>query len=563
MPMAFTIASALLGSLVFSLTLVPVLATYIFPRGVKAWRNPSLGWLTRGYEAVLVVLLRHQKKTVFVTAVVVGLGLALGAKLGAEFLPQLDEGVLWIRASLPPGVSLETSAEVAGKIRAIIKEMPEVKFVTSQTGRQESNTEPFGPNRNEFLVGLTPYSSWPSNRTKAAVVRELSQQLRARIPGVSFSFTQPIIDMVMDSVTGSSADLAVIFFGPDLQLLREMAKQASAILQSVPGAVDTAIEQETDQAQLRIEIDRREAARYGINVADIQGVIELAIGGRPVSSMFEGDRRFDIVVRYIPEARSTLAGIGNILVPAADGARIPLRQLAQVRVADGASIISRRENQRQISVRTNIRGRDQGSFAAEAQSRVRTEVQLPVGYKVEWGGQFENLTRASKRLKWILPITIAIIFTILYWAFSSTRKAALVLACVPFSIAGGVGALYLRGIPFSVSAAVGFVSLFGVAVMSGVLSVEEFQRQSRQHERPIEEAVLAGMHVQFRTLLTLIAVALLGILPAALARGIGSDVQRPLATVVLGGLISTLLLTLLAMPCLYCLAEGRQRTKAH
>ena len=563
MPMAFTIASALLGSLIFSLTLVPVLAAYIFPRGVRPWRNPLLAGLTRGYEAVLVVLLRHTKKTVFVTVVFVGLGLALGAKLGTEFLPQLDEGVIWIRASLPPGVSLETSAESAGRIRSIIKEAPEVKFVASQTGRQESNTEPFGPNRNEFLVGLTPYASWPSGRTKADVVRELSQQLRSRIPGVNFNFTQPIIDMVMESVTGSSADLAVILSGPDLQLLRERANHAAGILRSVPGAVDTAIEQETDQPQLRIEIDRREAARYGINVADIQEVIEMAIGGKPVTSMFEGDRKFDIVVRYIPEARSTLAGIGNILVPSAEGAGIPLRQLAQVRVADGASIISRRDNQRQISVRTNIRGRDQGSFAAEAQRRVRAEVQLPPGYKVEWGGQFENLIRASKRLKWILPITIAIIFTILYWAFSSTRMAALVLACVPFSIAGGAGALYLRDIPFSVSAAVGFVSLFGVAVMSGVLSVEEFQKQARERERPVEEAVLAGVHVQFRTLLTLIVVAMLGILPAALARGIGSDVQRPLATVVLGGLISTLLLTLFAMPCLYCLVHGRQRKKTH
>jgi cobalt-zinc-cadmium resistance protein CzcA len=396
---------------------------------------------------------------------------------------------------------------------------------------------------------------------KADLVRELSEKLRSTIPGASFNFTQPIIDMVMEAVTGSSADLAVIMSGPDLGVLRAKADQVLKMLRQVPGAADTAVEQEADQPQLQIEIDRQEAARYGINVADIQGVVELAIGGRPVSTMFEGDRRFDIVVRYAPEARSTMAGIGSILIPAAGGARIPLSRVAEVKVASGASVISRRENQRMIGVRTNIRGRDQGSFAAEAQRRFRAEVRLPRGYKVDWGGQFENLNRARRRLAWILPITILLIFTILYWTFDSVRKAALVLVSVPLSIVGGVAALYVRGIPFSVSAAVGFVSLFGVAVMSGVLFVTEIHRQRTEHDRPLREAVLVGASNQFRALLTLVLVAMLGMVPAAFAKGIGSDVQRPLATVVLGGLISTLLLTLLAMPGLYYLAEGHRRSR--
>jgi cobalt-zinc-cadmium resistance protein CzcA len=274
--------------------------------------------------------------------------------------------------------------------------------------------------------------------------------------------------------------------------------------------------------------------------------------------MFEDDRRFDIVVRYVPGARSTLTEIGNILVPTADGGHIPLSRLAEVRVANGPTIIARRENQRQISVRTNIRGRDQGSFVAEAQRRVNAAVQLPPGYRVEWGGQYENLARARKRLTWILPVTVAIIFGLLYWTFGSVLNAGLVLVNVPFSIVGGVAALYLRDIPFSVSAAVGFVSLFGVAVMSGVLYVAEINRQLREYDRPLKESVLVGACAQLRPRLILIVVAMLGMAPATFATGIGSDIQRPLATVVLGGLASTLILTLLALPSLYYLAERRR-----
>jgi heavy metal efflux system protein len=554
MPMAFTISSALLGSLILCLTLVPVLAMYFFPEGMKPWENPIVTGLIRGYEGVVRVLLARPGATVAATSVLVAAGFALGGNMGTEFLPQLDEGVLWIRSNLPPGISLEKSAEVASQIRQALKESPEIDTVTSQTGRQESNTEPFGPNRNEFLVTVNPYNTWRPGLGKAGLVQEISERLRARIPGATFNFTQPIIDMVMESVTGSSADLAVILRGPDLALLRERAAHVSGILRSIPGSADTALEQEEDQPQLRIEVDRGEVARYGINVADIQEVIEMAIGGKPVSAMFEGDRRFDIVIRYTPEARSSLEGIGNILVPAVGSARVPLSKLAQIQIRYGASIVARRENERQISVRTNIRGRDQGGFVDEAQRRVRSEVHLPAGYKVEWGGQFENLTRARRRLQWVLPLTIGLIFGILYWSFGSTLKALLVLTAVPFSIVGGVAALYIRGIPFSVSAAVGFVSLFGVAVMSGVLYVAEIQRQL-DRGLPLKEAILTGSRVQFRPRCTLVVVAMLGIAPAAFAQGIGSDVQRPLATVVLGGLISTLVLTLLAMPCLCYLAE--------
>ncbi len=556
-PMAFTVCAALVGSLLFTLTLVPVLSALCFGKGCRPWRNPLIPWLIRKYEAVLQFLLRRLWPVAIVTAAIFAGAFLLATRLGTEFLPKLDEGLIWVRANLPPGISLDKSAEVASQIRAVALESLEVSLVTSQTGRQDSNTEPFGPNRNEFLLALKPYSTWPAGETKADLVQRLGERFRARIPGATFNFTQPMMDMVTEAVTGSSADLAVIFSGPDLAVLRDLGGQALGVLRGVPGAADTAIEQEVDQPQVRIQINRQEVARHGINIGDVQEVIELAIGGRPVSMLFEGDRRFDISVRYAPNARGTLAEIGNILVPSADGGRVPLSRLAELQIADGASIISRRDNRRQISVRTNIRGRDQGGFVAEAQRRVRQEVKVPAAYRLEWGGEFENLDRARRRLAWILPLTIFVIFLLLYWAFGSALNAGLVLVNVPFSIVGGVAALYLRDIPFSVSAAVGFVSLFGVAVMSGVLYVAEINRQRRDHGRTLKDAVLVGACAQLRPRLILIVVATLGMVPAAFAVGIGSDIQRPLATVVLGGLISTLFLGLLSLPSLYYLVEGR------
>jgi cobalt-zinc-cadmium resistance protein CzcA len=362
------------------------------------------------------------------------------------------------------------------------------------------------------------------------LVEEFSGRLRAEIPGAVFSFTQPIIDNVTEAVTGSPADLAVILSGPDLGELRRLATQTLGLLRQVRGAADTAIEQEADQAQLRIGIDRRLVARYGINVRDVQDVIELAIGGRPISVVFEGERRFDIAVRFVESARTDPSAIGSILVPIRDGGRVPLSQLAS-----------------------------QGSFVAEAQAKLARSVTVPPGYEITWGGQFENLERARKRLSVILPITIGIIYALLFFAFGSAGNAGLVLVNVPFSLVGGIGALYFRGINLSVSAAVGFISLFGVAVMSGVLYVAEINRRRSEPGVSAEEAAISGAKAQLRPVLMMILVALLGMVPAARASGIGSDVQRPLATVVVGGLLSTLLLTLLVLPSLYCLKARQER----
>jgi cobalt-zinc-cadmium resistance protein CzcA len=556
--MAYTVCFALLGSMLLALTLIPVLATYLFRHGARIWENPVLKWLYDRYEAVLRVTVRRAGLTVAAGAAVVLAAFVLAGALGSEFLPQLDEGTIWVRANFPAGISLEKSADEAKRIRNILEKFPEVQLVSSQTGRNDSGTDPYGPNRNEFFVALKPYDTWPAGERKPQLVDQLSRKLRAEIPGANFSLTQPIIDNVTEAVTGSPADLAVIISGNDLKRLRSLADETLVVLKQIPGAADTFLEQESEQAQLRIAIDRRAVARYGINVRDVQDVIEMAIGGKPISTVFEGEKRFDVTVRVQEQARADAEAIGNILAPTHEGGRVPLGQLASIETVNGASIIARRENIRQISVRTNIRGRDQGSFVKEAQQQFARSVKLPPGYSVDWGGQFENLERARKRLTIILPITIGIIFALLFFAFGSAVLAGMVLVNVPFSLVGGIVFLYLRGINLSVSAAVGFISLFGVAVMSGVLYISEINRRRAEPGTTLEDAVIQGAKAQLRPSLMLILVAMLGMVPAARATGIGSDIQRPLATVVVGGLLSTLLLTLLVLPSLYCLTARKE-----
>src|SRR4051812_4132673 len=557
-PMAYTVCYALLGSMLLALTLIPVLATYLFRNGCKTWDNPVLRWLYNRYEQVLRMTLRRAAVTVAAGAAVVLGAFALAGALGSEFLPQLDEGTIWVRANFPAGIALQKSADESKRIRKILEQFPEVSLVSSQSGRNDAGTDPYGPNRNEFFVALKPYDNWPSGMRKATLVDHISPKLRAEIPGANFSLTQPIIDNVTEAVTGSPADLAVIISGGDLKRLRELAQQSLAVLRGIPGAADTFLEQESEQSQLRILVDRQAVARYGINVRDVQDVVEMAIGGKPVSTVFEGEKRFDVTVRFQEQARADSEAIGSILVPTREGGRIPLSQLAHIEVVTGASIIARRENIRQISVRTNIRGRDQGSFVKEAQARFSEAVKLPPGYSVDWGGQFENLERARKRLTIILPITIGIIFALLFFTFGSAGNAALVLVNVPFSLVGGIIFLYLRGINLSVSAAVGFISLFGVAVMSGVLYISEINRRRAEPGTSLEDAVIQGATAQLRPSLMLILVAMLGMVPAARATGIGSDIQRPLATVLVGGLLSTLLLTLMVLPSLYYWTARRE-----
>lgn len=560
-PMAYTVCFALLGALLIALTLIPTLATFLFRNGAKTWENPLIAWLARGYGRILEFSLQRALLVVTLAMAIVGASFFMASFLGTEFLPTLDEGTIWVRTNLPPGTSLQKSAEVANTVRSAIQGFPEVRNVASQAGRNDSGTDPFGPNRIEFLVTLNSYDSWPAGRTKSHLVADLARLLEDRVPGANFNITQPIIDTVTEAVTGSSADLAILFVGPDLDRLRELAAEALDIVRQVPGAADSAIEQEDEQPQLTIQLNRAAMARYGVRVRDLQDLIELAVGGRSVSTLFDGERRFDITVRYIPEARVDAGVIAEMLVPTRSGARVPLAQLAEVTVADGESIIARSENRRLVAVRTNIRGRDQGGFASDVRRRLERAMEIPEGYTVEWGGQFENMERAKRRLAFVLPVTILIIFVLLFFAFRSTRDALIVMLTVPFSLVGGIFLLWLRGINLSVSAAVGFISLFGVAVMSGVLILSEINRRRRQPGADLRQTIIEGAMAQMRPVLMMIVVAMLGMIPAARATGIGSDVQRPLATVLVGGLASTLMLTFLALPALYYLVtRGRSRS---
>jgi len=557
-PMAFTVCAALLGALLISMTLVPTLATYLFRDGGGTWDNPLIVRLAALYRRTLEFVLRAPSLALAGTAAAVAAAVVLAFSLGTEFLPQLDEGTVWVRLNLPPGTSLEKSSRVAEIVRGEVRKLPGVRDVASQAGRNDAGTDPFGPNRIEFLVTLKPYAEWPAGRTKAMLVEDLARLFADQAPGATYNITQPIIDTVTEAVTGSSADLAILFTGPDLDTLRRLAAQTLGIVRQVRGAADSSIEQEDRQPQLMIEMKRPAMARYGVRVRDLQELIELAIGGRSVSTMYDGERRFDITVRYVPEARADAGAIAGMLVATRSGARVPLGQLASVRVVNGESIIARSENRRMVTVRTNIRGRDQGGFASEVRRRVEREVRLPEGYAVFWGGQFENMARARARLSVALPVTIFIIFVLLFFAFRNTRDSLVVMLTVPFSFVGGVGLLWLRGINLSVSAAVGFVSLFGVAVMSGVLILSEVNRRRRQPGAELRQTVIEGCVAQMRPVLMMVVVAMLGMIPAARATGIGSDVQRPLATVVVGGLASTLVLTFVGLPALYYVAARRR-----
>jgi cobalt-zinc-cadmium resistance protein CzcA len=562
-PMAYTLSFAIGGSLLLALTLVPVLSTYFFrlPK-LREWKNPFVRWIERAYAAMLDKLLRLRVIVIAgALAIVVGV-MYIGTKIGTEFLPELDEGAIVIRTVLPAGISLGESVKYPPMIREVIASFPEVRAVITQLGRNDDGTDPYGPNRIETHAELTKYSTWPNEMDKHKLLKELKTALENKIPGALFSFSQPILDNVTEAVTGSSADLAILVNGNDLKTLRNCADSIYRIVRTIPGASESGIEQEEDQAQLKIEVDRAEAARYGINVRDIEDLIELAVAGKPVSTLYDGERKFDIVVRYQAIARSTVEDISKLDLASPSGQHVLLSDVARIVIEDGATIIAREDGHRQIGVRTNIRERDQGSFVAEAQQKVGAALHLPAGYSIDWGGQFENLTRAKKHYLIIVPITLFLIFGLLFITFKSVKYALIVLVNVPLALVGGISALMLRGMNFSVSSGVGFVSLFGVAVMSGVLLVSRFNQLRFEKHIPLRDAVFQGAVEELRPILMMMLVALLGLIPASLASGIGSDVQRPLATVIVGGLASALVLTLLVIPVLYYMIEKRSHEDA-
>jgi cobalt-zinc-cadmium resistance protein CzcA len=516
------------------------------------WHNPAYAWLERVYASTIEEVLRRPWRIVLAAFGIVAAIVAIGyATIGTEFLPELDEGALNIRCFFPVGISLAEANKYTPVIRRIITAYPPVNVVLTQLGRNDDGTDPYGPNRLEIYVGLRDYAAWTGTMSKQELLQRVKRDLEQGVPGALFSFSQPILDNVTEAVTGSVADLAIIISGDDLDLMRQKADSILAVIRTIPGATECGIEQEGNQAQLSVDIDRTAASRFGVNVSDIQKMIEAAIGGRSVGKFYDGEKRFDIVVRYSAAERGSVNAVRQMMISSPSGARVPMFQLARISLVDGPTIIQREEGKRQISVRTNIRGRDQGGFVAEAQQRVAKYVSLPKGYVLSWGGQFENLSRAAARLAVVIPLTIGIIFLILFGLYRDLRHVLIAMSTIPLAMAGGMVALFVRGYSFNVSAGVGFISLFGVSIIAGVLFVSRANRLRDDEGLGIRDAVRRAALVQLRPNLMTMLLALLGLIPAALATGIGSDVQRPLATVIVGGLTSALLLALLALPALY------------
>jgi heavy metal efflux system protein len=550
-PMALTLVFALVGALLFALLVVPALATIFFRHGYQEWENPLLRWLYPVYASILRSLLRARwLVAVAVVTLLSGVLLLVVPRLGTEFLPYMDEGVIWVRANFPEGISLQQTAQFGKRIREVVLEFPAVQFISVQSGRNDSGTDPFPPSRMEIMIGPKPREEWKRFRTKQELVAAIGARLREEFPTTRFNFTQPIIDSVTEDTNGTSANLAVEFSGPDSHVLLELSRQTVELLRRVPGAVDVNIEQEGPQPQLVIRPDRALCARYNVRIEDVTRLINTAVGGEPVGTVYEGERRFDLVVKFDRESLQSPQAIGRLPVYTADGVPIPLSQIATIELSDGQTLIARENSRRRLTVRCDIVGRDQGGFVTEAQRLFEKEISMPNGYRVSWLGMFENLERARRHFQLLAPVTIGVIYLLLLATFSSQKAALLLLLAIPFAFIGGAIALLVRGMNLNVSTAVGFAAVFGVSIMNGVLIVRTITTL-RSQGVILEQAITQGAVRCLRPILMASLVAILGLLPASLATGLGSDVQRPLATVIVWGLFSSTVLTLFVVPVFY------------
>ncbi len=547
-PMAWTVTSALVGSLALSLTLVPLLCAKLLRKDLGHGDNRLVEWLKARYEPLLrKAIARPRLIKGFAVATLVA-SLALATQLGSEFLPELNEGTTWVNLTLPASVSPAEAQEQVREARRALHTVPEVRTVISKVGRPDDGTDPKIFNSAEFYVDFIPDSEWRAGKTKDDLIREMDAAVSA-IPGMEPSFSQPIRDNVLESISQVDGQIVIKVRGEDLDLINAEAQQILAKVATVPGVARAFIDRVGSLPQFLVDIDRAAAARYGINVGDVQDLIETALAGKSTSELWEGERHFSVVVRLKPGERD-LGELGKLLVAAPNGAQVPLAQLARFRSVSGAMNIARENGRRVVSIGVFIRDRDMGSVVRDMQARVAQGVKLSEGDEVTWSGEFENQERAMKRLLWIVPLSIGLIFLLLFDAFGSFRSALLIIANIPFAMVGGILALYLIGIPLSVSAAIGFIALFGQAVLNGVVMVTYFN-QLQLDGLSVEEAVVRGSLVRLRTVLMTALLAMLGLLPMALSHAIGAETQRPLAIVVIGGLISATLLTLFVLPTLY------------
>ena len=552
-PMAWTVAFALLGALVLVLTVVPVLCSYFLKGKLKEWHNPIMAWVEVNYRRALIWALERRRLVIGLAlgCLALTLYLAFGGPIGSEFLPHLDEGSIWIRGTLPASASYETADSVVKKARSILmRQFPEIPRMVCQIGRPDDGTDASGFFNTECFVGLIPQGEWRREYTnKEALINAMDQQLK-HVPGVVWNFSQPISDNVEEMMSGVKGELVVKVFGTDLAVLNQKAEQIRDILSQVKGIRDAGVFEELGQPNVNIKINRDQISRYGLNISDVQDVIETAVGGKTASQIYDGEKHFDLVVRYQPQYRDTISHIKRISVTTPDGYKVPLEELADFKVEDGASLIYREENSRYAAVKFSVRDRDLGSAIAEAQANVKRKVLLPPGYRLEWAGEFESQRRAEARLAIVIPLTVAAIFFVLYLVFHSFKWAAIVMADVITARMGGVLALFITGTNFSVSSGIGFLAVFGVSIQTGVLLVS-YIHQMRAQGLSIREAVIEGSCLRLRPIMMTALVATFGLLPAALSHAIGSDSQRPMAIVIVGGLLCDLLIAFFLLPTLY------------
>jgi cobalt-zinc-cadmium resistance protein CzcA len=549
-PMANTVVSALAGALFFSVTLVPVLAAIVWRKPVTHRVSPLLTWVDRRYEPTLRFCLKHPALLLGAVSILLAGAAAVLPRLGSEFLPELNEGALYMTFTLPANSSLSEGRKLVPRITQLLESAPQVESVLSQLGRPEDGTDAKLANNLEFFVKLRPPDQWPRGTPTLGSVLEVLQGRIAEIPGIEVNFSQPIRDNVNESISGQQGQIAVKLYGDDLTALQAQAEKVKAAISRVPGAADLALVKSASVLQIRVKPDRVTLARYGMDLGDFQHVFQTALGGRPVADFWEGERKFDVVLRLPPADRDDVEKIRSLRVPVDGGLTIPLSALADVETGVGRASINRENGRRYIGIRMNVRGRDMGGFVNEARDRVEREAPLGKGMSIEWGGEFENKERAMGRLATVVPVALLITLVLLFKAFDSLSLAILTLLNVPFALLGGVFGLWAFGFPLSVSAAVGFIALIGQASLNGVLVLSAIAER-RDAGAPLDEAILSGARERLRPVLMTASLAALGLVPAALSRGIGSETQRPLAVVIVAGTLSACALTLLLLPVMY------------
>ncbi|AQW94963.1 AcrB/AcrD/AcrF family protein [Elizabethkingia anophelis] len=555
-PMAFTVGYALFGALAVALLLIPGLAYVIYRKPQKLYHNKWLEKISVVYGKRIEKIMHAPKKVILPVSIVLATAGVLSYTVGKDFLPELDEGSIWLQVQLPPGISLAKAKEMSDTLRARTLKHSEITYMMVQAGRNDDGTDPWTASHFEVSVGIKPYKEWPKGKTKADLIQELAKDYKD-MPGFTVGFSQPMIDGVMDKISGAHSELVVKVYGDDFKETRRIAENVLSTLDKTPGSADLAIDQEPPLPQLQIIADRDKIAQYGLNVSDVADLIEVALGGKAISQIFIGNKVYDISCRYTEDSRDTPDKIGNLMLTSASGAKIPLSQVAEVKLSTGESTITREMNKRHLTVKLNLRGRDLSSFLKEAQTKIEKDIKYDhEKYHIKWGGQFENQNRAYSRLAFIVPLALAIMSLLLYGAFGDFKQALVLMSIVPLALFGGMLALNIRGMSLNVSSAVGFIALFGVAIQNGVIMISHINNlRKKGHE--LKDSVIKGARDRFRPVLMTATVAVIGLFPASMATGIGSDVQRPLATVIVYGLMFSTILTLFVLPAIYYMAEHR------